>query len=60
MPSKFEIPCVDSCMKILFDALEISTIIKLWIAVLTEKQVRIRFNKDNLDCESMFPYLCCC
>jgi hypothetical protein len=39
MPSKFEIPYTDSCIKILFDALEISTIIKLWIAILTEKQV---------------------
>jgi hypothetical protein len=41
MPSKFEIPYTDSCIKILFDALEISTIIKLWIAILTEKQVII-------------------
>ena len=39
MPSKFEIPYIDSCIRSLFDSLEISTIIKLWIAILTEKQV---------------------
>lgn len=38
-PSKYELPHCDMNIKILFDSLETSIIIKLWCAILTEKQV---------------------
>jgi hypothetical protein len=43
-PSLFEIPCAEYSIKVLFDCLEISVIIKLWSSILTEKHVRINNN----------------
>jgi len=40
-PSLFEIPCADYSIKVLFDCLEITVIIKLWSSLLSEKHVRI-------------------
>jgi hypothetical protein len=61
--SKFELPASDSNIKILFDCLEISIIIKLWCAILTEKRIIIIANQSYLlysICEALikliFPF----
>ena len=58
-----EIPTSDYCIEVLFDTLEISVIIKLFIALLFEKHIIILANQDMLlfcICESMmrliFPF----
>ena len=58
-----EIPTSDYCIEVLFDSLEISVIIKLFIALLFEKHIIILANQDMLlfcICESMmrliFPF----
>ena len=61
--SYIEIPTSEYCIEVLFDTLEISVIIKLFIALLFEKQIIILANQDMLlfcICESMlrliFPF----
>lgn len=43
-PSKYELPHCDMNIQILLDTLEISIILKLWSAILTEKQVIFKYN----------------
>ena len=62
-PSSREIPSGDSTIKILFDYLEISIVIKLWCAILNEKRIIIMANQSYLlfaVCEALlkliFPF----
>lgn len=61
--SNYEIPAADSNIKLLFDCLEISIIIKLWCSILTEKHIIIMANQGFLlysICEALlklvFPF----
>jgi hypothetical protein len=63
LPSFHEIPFGDSSIKILFDYLEVSIIIKLWTAILNEKRIIIMANQSYLlfaVCEALlklvFPF----
>jgi hypothetical protein len=61
--SKYEIPCQEYNVKVLFDCLEVSVIIKLWYSLLSEKHIIILANQNHLlfsICEGMlsliFPF----
>ncbi len=53
-PSVNEIPTRECNIKILFESLEISTIIKLWSSILSEKHVSIIIYSDYYTRQSKF------